>query len=82
MFVAVIEKDTDTKDWKATATMKLNGHPTTLKLDIGAQCNVISKCSYDQISRRPLQKSSYSCRTQNENMRQGVYNVSTRRNTL
>ena len=30
MFVAVIENDTDTKDWKAT--MKLNGHDTTFKL--------------------------------------------------
>ena len=55
MFVAVIEKDMDTKDWKAT--VKLNGQPTTLKLDTGAQCNVISKRSYDLISRRPLLKS-------------------------
>ena len=48
MFVAIIEKETDAKDWKAT--VKLNGHPTTLKLDTGAQCNVILKRSYDHIS--------------------------------
>ena len=55
MYVAIIEKDTDTKDWKAT--VKVNGHPITFKLDTGAQCNVISKHSYDQISKRPLLKS-------------------------
>ena len=55
MFIAAIEKDTDAKDWKAT--VKLNGHPTTLKLDTGVQCNIISKRSYDQISKRPLLKS-------------------------
>ena len=55
MFVAVIENDTDAKDWKAT--VKLNGHSTTFKLDTGAQCNVISKQTYDQVSKHPLLKS-------------------------
>ena len=55
MFVSVIENDSDGKDWKVT--VKLNSHSTTFKLDTGAQCNVISKQTYDQISQRPLLKS-------------------------
>ena len=53
MYVSVIESDTN--DWKTT--LKLNGHCTTFKLDTGAQCNVISKQTYDRISTRPLTKS-------------------------
>ena len=55
MFITVIESDTETKDWKAS--MRLNGYHTTFKLDTGAQRNVISKKTYDQISKRPLLKS-------------------------
>ena len=55
MYVAVIENDTQAKDW--TASMSLNGCHITFKLDTGAQCNVISKNTYDQISSRPLLKS-------------------------
>ena len=55
MYVATIENSTETKDWKAT--IKVNDRHTTFKLDTGAQCNVISKKTYDQISKRPLLKS-------------------------
>ena len=55
MYVSVMESDTNEKDWKTT--LKLNGHRTTFKLDTGAQCNVISKQTYDRISTRPLTKS-------------------------
>ena len=55
MFVVAIENDTDGKDWKAI--LKLNSHSTTFRLDTRAQCNIISKQTYDQISKRPMSKS-------------------------
>ena len=39
-------------DWKKT--ILLNKWQTTFKLDTGAQCNVISKHKYDQISTKAL----------------------------
>ena len=52
MFIGIILANSNSKDWKTTVL--LNKRKTTFKLDTGAQCNVISKHKYDQISTKPL----------------------------
>ena len=55
MFVATIHTPSKSKEWNIT--IKLNRQRTVFKIDTGAQCNVISKQKYKQVSRQPLQKS-------------------------
>ena len=55
MFIGMIQTSRGSKDWKAT--ILLNKQKTTFKLDTGAQCNVISKDKYNQISTKPLRPS-------------------------
>ena len=55
MFIGMIQMSRGSKDWKAT--ILLNKQKTTFKLDTGAQCNVISKDKYNQISTKPLRPS-------------------------
>ena len=45
----------DEKDWHVTIKVE-HGHPT-LKIDTGAQCNVMSIETYQQVTSQPLQKS-------------------------
>ena len=49
-----IQRTTKFKDWKVT--IALNNQKTAFKIDTGAQCNVIPKCKYHQVSKMPLQK--------------------------
>ena len=56
MFIGTLQKQkSKPTDWKVT--MSLNKQRTVFKIYTGAQCNVISKQKYQQISRSPLQKS-------------------------
>ena len=52
MFIGMLLANSNSKDWKTTVLLNKRG--TTFKLDTGAQCNVISKHKYDQISTKPL----------------------------
>ena len=55
LFVATIQNSSRSKEWNIT--IKLNKQKTVFKIDTGAQCNVISKYKYNQVSKEPLQKS-------------------------
>ena len=55
LFIGGIQRTTKFKDWKVT--IALNNQKTAFKIDTGAQCNVIPKCKYHQVSKMPLQKS-------------------------
>ena len=55
MYIATIDDESDSKDWKVI--FSLNKHHMTFKLDTGAHCNVISKKTYNQVSKRPLKRS-------------------------
>ena len=57
MFVATMHRDKpEHRDWQATLT--INEKKVFFKIDTGAQCNVISKRTYHQISKTPLKKSN------------------------
>ena len=55
MYIAMINYDADTKEWEVD--IRMNEQRVTFKIDTGAQCNVISKETYDKVSRQPLTKS-------------------------
>ena len=57
--------------YKMTQTLKskLNAYSTTFKLDTGAQCNVISKQTYQQMP------PSHLWRAQNESVWQGEHSM-------
>ena len=55
LFVATLHTISRSKEWKVT--IKLNGQKTVFKIDTGAQCNVVSKDKYKQVSKQPLQTS-------------------------
>ena len=56
MFIASVQHDSaGHKDWQVS--VKLNDQKISFKIDTGAQCNVLSKRTYNRISKRPLQKS-------------------------
>ena len=56
LFIGGIQRTKKFKDWKVT--IALNNQKTAFKIDTGAQCNVIPKCKYHQVSKKPLQKST------------------------
>ena len=55
LFIGMVQSNTNSKDWKTTLVP--NKQKTIFKLDTGAQCNVISKHRYSQVSREPLRTS-------------------------
>ena len=55
-FIDMIQSGTNkSSDWKVT--ILVNDQKTCFKINTGAQCNVISKQKYHQLSSTPLQKS-------------------------
>ena len=55
IFLDSVETDQNVKDWKVN--MKICGKTVNMKLDTGAQCNVLPYHVYKQISRKPLKAS-------------------------
>ena len=55
MYIAMVNDNTETEEWEVS--IRLNEQMVTFKIDTGAQCNVISKETYDRVSKRPLMKS-------------------------
>ena len=55
MVINSVSKNADKQDWQTT--VKVNEHNITFKIDTGAQCNVLSKETYDRICQQPLRKS-------------------------
>ena len=55
MYIAMINDHADTEEWEVN--IRMNEQRVTFKIDTGAQCNVISKETYDKVSRQPLTKS-------------------------
>ena len=56
MVINSVSKNADKPvDWQTT--VKVNEHNITFKIDTGAQCNVLSKETYDRICQQPLRKS-------------------------
>ena len=56
MFIGALQKACHTKEWQIT--ISLNSQKTKLKIDTGAQCNVISKQKYLAVCKAPLLKST------------------------
>jgi len=56
MFIGGIQRNQNAKAWQITLT--LNNQRLKFKIDTGAQCNVIAKHKYSQLSKVPLQKST------------------------
>ena len=56
MFIGAIQRNQNAKEWQIT--LILNNHQLKFKIDTGAQCNVIAKHKYSQLSKVPLQKST------------------------
>ena len=56
MFIGMIQNTPKPTDWKVT--ILLNKQRTVFKMDTGAQCNVISKQKYNQVSKAPLHQSN------------------------
>ena len=56
MYVHTVNKDKQKDDDEWRATVRLNDKPVSLKLDTGADCNVITKDLYDSICTRPPHK--------------------------
>ena len=56
MFIGALQKAHHTKEWQIT--LSLNGQKTKLKIDTGAQCNVIPKQKYLTVCKAPLLKST------------------------
>ena len=55
IFLDSVETDQNVKDWKVN--MKICGKRVNMKLDTGAQCNVLPYHVYKQISHKPLKAS-------------------------
>ena len=55
MYIAMINDGADTEEWEVN--VRMNEQRVTFKIDTGAQCNVISKETYDKVSRQPLTNS-------------------------
>ena len=55
IFLDSVETDQNVKDWKVN--MKICDKTVNMKLDTGAQCNVLPYHVYKQISRKPLKAS-------------------------
>ena len=55
IFLDSVETDQNVKDWKVN--MKICGKTVNMKLDTGAQCNVLPYHVYKQISHKPLKAS-------------------------
>ena len=56
MFIGAIQRNQNAKEWQITLT--LNNQRLKFEIDTGAQCNVIAKHKYSQLSKVPLQKST------------------------
>ena len=56
MYVHTVNKDKQKDDDEWRATVRLNDKPVSLKVDTGAECNVITKDLYDSICTRPPHK--------------------------
>ena len=56
MFIGTIQNSQNPREWQITLPMNI--HRITFKIDMGAQCNVITKQKYLQASKTPLQKST------------------------
>ena len=55
LFIGMVQcTTTNTQDWKVS--ILVNHQRTSFKIDTGAQCNVISKSRYHQLSSLPLQQ--------------------------
>ena len=52
MFIGAIQRNQNAKEWL------INNHQLKFKIDTEAQCNVIAKHKYSQLSKVPLQKST------------------------
>ena len=55
MVIDAVSSGQAKEDWHTT--IKVNEHNVTFKIDTGAQCNVISKETYNRICQQPLRKS-------------------------
>ena len=56
MFIGTIQRNQKPREWQIT--LPLNNQRLKFKIDTGAQCNVIPKQRYLQVSKAPLQKST------------------------
>ena len=56
MFIGAIQRNQNAKEWQITLT--LNNQRLKFKIDTGAQCNVIAKHKYSQLSKMPPRKST------------------------
>ena len=56
MFIGTIQRNQKPREWQIT--LPLNNQQLKFKIDTGAQCNVIPKQRYLQVSKAPLQKST------------------------
>ena len=56
MFIGAIQRNQNAKEWQITLT--LSNQRLKFKIDTGAQCNVIAKHKYSQLSKVPPQKST------------------------
>ena len=54
-FIGAIHAQDENKEW--TTSLKVNNTNVMLKIDTGAECNVISKKTYEELSKTPLEKS-------------------------
>ena len=55
LIVETIASESPQRDWHTT--IKLDEHNVRFKIDTGAQCNVLSLETYQQVSEKPLRKS-------------------------
>jgi len=45
MYIAMVNDNTETEEWEVS--IKVNEQMVTFKIDMGAQCHVVSKETYD-----------------------------------
>ena len=55
MYIVMVNDNTETVEWEVS--IKLNEQMVTFKIDMGAQCRVISKETYDWVCQWPLMES-------------------------
>jgi hypothetical protein len=61
-YIGEVSKDSEeSKDWMAT--VYIEDKKTTLKLDTGAQCNLLPLSLYNKITKKPLDKSKVQLKT-------------------
>ena len=54
MIIDTISSESPQRGWHTT--VKVNGHNVRFKIDTGAQCNILSLETYQQVSSQPLKK--------------------------